>query len=158
MAQRTRVPRRPFRAALRAAIVLALVAVTAACGSDKASDSTASPSGASEATAAPARQGKLVIAVQPTATPDTLSANAKDLEQFLSQRLGREVEIIFPTSYAGVIEALRFGHAHAAFMSAWPLALAQKYANAEVALAEVREVVIGTENKQEPFYYSYWVV
>lgn len=102
--------------------------------------------------------GKIVIAVQPTATPETLTADAKELREYLSQRLGREVEIIFPTTYAGVVEALRFGHAQAAFMSAWPASLAVKLAGAELPLAEIREVVIGQEKKEEPFYFSYWVV
>src|SRR5439155_1244736 len=53
---------------------------------------------------------------------------------------------------------LRFGHAQAAFMSAWPAQLAVKHARAEVALAEVREVVIGQEKKAETYYFSYWVV
>jgi len=101
---------------------------------------------------------KLVIAVQPTGTPEQLSADAKDLQKFLEERLGQKVELVFPTTYAGVIEALRFGHAHAAFMSAWPSALAQKHAGAEVVLAEVREVVIGQEKQEAPYYYSYWVV
>lgn len=100
----------------------------------------------------------LVIAVQPTNTPEQLSADAKELQTFLSQQLNRPVEIVFPTTYAGVIEALRFGHADAALMSAWPLALAQKRANADVVLAEIREVVIGNEKKEAPGYYSYWVV
>lgn len=153
-------PRRRLHPPARRAVLLvclALGALMMACGSDDKPAPEAGPAVAG-ATAAPARQGKLVIAVQPTSTPETLSANARELEQFLSTRLNREVEIIFPTSYAGVIEALRFGHAGAAFMSAWPLALAQKYAGAEIGLAEVREVVIGAENKQEPYYYSYWVV
>lgn len=101
---------------------------------------------------------KLVIAVQPTATPEQLSAGAKEIGEFLSKRLGREVELVFPTSNAGVVESLRFGHADAAFMSAWPAQLAVKLAGAEVALAEVREVTIGQEKKEEPFYFSYWVV
>lgn len=138
-------------------VVLAGMAVLA-CGSDGDKEAASPAAGQAATTAAPARQGKLVIAVQPTNTPGNLTTDAKDLEKFLSGRLNRDVEVIFPTSYAGVIEALRFGHAQAAFMSAWPLALAQKYANADIALAEVREVVIGTENKQEPYYFSYWVV
>ncbi len=104
------------------------------------------------------RPAKLVIAVQPTSTPEQLTADAKELREFLSKKLSREVEIVFPTTYAGVVEALRFGHAQAAFMSAWPAQLAVKHAKAEVALAEVREVVIGQEKKEETFYFSYWVV
>lgn len=104
------------------------------------------------------KKDKLVIAVQPTATPETLTANAKELDEFLEKRLGREIELVFPTTFAGVVESLRFGHAHAAFMSAWPARLANKVAGADVALAEVREVVIGQDKKEETFYFSYWVV
>jgi len=100
----------------------------------------------------------LVIAVQPSATQEELSAEASDLEEFLESRLEADIEIRFPTTYAGVIEALRFGHAHAAFMGAWPASLASKHAGGEVVLAEVRDVTIGEEKAQEPFYYSYWVV
>ncbi|HUG06285.1 MAG TPA: phosphate/phosphite/phosphonate ABC transporter substrate-binding protein [Candidatus Limnocylindria bacterium] len=105
-----------------------------------------------------ASQSKLTIVVQPTATAEQLSANAKDLAAFLSQRMGREVELVFPTTYAGVVESLRFGHSQAAFMSAWPARLAWKIAGADVGLAEVREVIIGQDKKEETFYFSYWVV
>jgi phosphonate transport system substrate-binding protein len=105
-----------------------------------------------------AKPEKLVIAVQPTNTPEQLTADATEIEGFLSSRLGRDVQLVFPTTYAGVIEALRFGHAHAAFMSAWPAALAQKHAGAEVALAEVREVLLDQEKVEAPYYFSYWVV
>jgi phosphonate transport system substrate-binding protein len=113
---------------------------------------------AAQTTSSSAPRGKLVIAVQPTATPEQLTADAKELREFLTKRLGRDVEIVFPMTYAGVVEALRFGHAHAAFMSAWPAQLAVKHAKADVALAEVRDVVIGHEKKAETFYFSYWVV
>lgn len=106
----------------------------------------------------PARAEKLVIAIQPTSTADQLAADAQELERFLEARLNRDVELLFPTNYAGVIEALRFGHAHAAFMSAWPLALARRNANAEVVLAEVREVIIEQDRQEQPYYFSYWVV
>jgi phosphonate transport system substrate-binding protein len=99
-----------------------------------------------------------VIAVQPSATQEELSAQASELEAFLEERVGTDVELRFPTTYAGVIEALRFGHADAAFMSAWPSSLASEHADAEVALAEIREVAIGEEKAEKPFYYSYWVV
>lgn len=134
---------------LLALILAAFAFLAVACGQSSSSVGERPP------VATPA---KLVIAVQPTNTPEQLSADAKELEQFLSQRLGRPVEIVFPTTYAGVIEALRFGHAHAAFMSAWPLSLAQRRAGAEVGLAEIREVIIGQQKTEAPHYYSYWVV
>lgn len=102
--------------------------------------------------------GRLVIAVQPTSTPEELTAQATEIERFLEDRLSVDVELRFPTTYAGVIEALRFGHADAAFMSAWPSALASEHSGAEVVLAEVREVTIGDQKTEAPYYYSYWVV
>ena len=100
----------------------------------------------------------VVIAVQPTDTPEKLSTDAKELEQYLESRVGIDVEMRFPTNYAGVIEALNFGHAHAAFMSAWPASLAQRRAGGQVALAEIREVVIDDKKEEAPYYYSYWIV
>lgn len=124
--------------ALPVVIILALAAVGAACGGGE--------------------KETLVIAVQPSATQGELSAQASELEEFLEERVDADIELRFPTTYAGVIEALRFGHADAAFMSAWPASLASKHADAEVVLAEVRDVTIGDDKVQEPFYYSYWVV
>jgi phosphonate transport system substrate-binding protein len=101
---------------------------------------------------------ELVIAVQPGATQQELSDQASELEAFLEERVDADVELRFPTAYAGVIESLRFGHADAAFMGAWPAALANEHADAEVVLAEVREVIIGEERTEAPYYFSYWVV
>lgn len=124
-----------------------------------ACSSTAAPAPSGTASApAPAKLEKLVIAVQPSSTPEQLSADAKEIREFLSNKLSRDVEIVFPTTFSGVIEALRFGHADAAFMSAWPLALAQKHAGANIALAEIREVVIDQDKQEQPYYFSYWVV
>jgi phosphonate transport system substrate-binding protein len=101
---------------------------------------------------------KLVIAIQPTASPQQLVSRSGELETFLEERMNLEVEIFFPTNYAGVVEALRFGHAHAAFMGSWPAVMAQNRAGARVVLAEIREVIIDGEIRQEPYYFSYWVV
>ena len=45
-----------------------------------------------------------MIAVQPTSVPEQLSLQARELKIF--SRMGQEVEIMFPTTYAGVIESL----------------------------------------------------
>lgn len=140
-----------LRATVLLSVALGVASLALACGSEAP---TASSPGASTGPA----PSKLVIAVQPTNTPEQLDADARELERFLASRLGRDVEIVFPTTYAGVIEALRFGHAQAAFMSAWPLSLAQRRAGSDIVLAEVREVVIGAEKTEAPYYYSYWVV
>lgn len=131
---------------IRHSLLVAIAALVPLAGACRSSDPAAG-------------RERLTIAVQPTATPETLSAESRDIEVFLEERIPDvDVEIRVPTMYAGVVEALRFGNAHAAFMSAWPAAMAAKHAGAEVVLAEVREVVIGEEKVERPFYYSYWVV
>jgi phosphonate transport system substrate-binding protein len=130
--------RAPRLAVLLGVLGLAMLVITAAsCGEGKT---------------------KIVIAVQPTSTAEELSAEASEIEDFLEARVDADVEVLFPTTYAGVIEALRFGTADAAFMGAWPAALAAQEADAEVVLAEVRAVTIGDDNVEAPYYFSYWVV
>lgn len=111
----------------------------------------------SEATFA---QDKLVIAIQPTLSSDEMLSKAKPLEKFISDGLGgkTQVQIYVPSSYAAVVESLRFGHAHVAFMSAWPAQLAVQLGGADVALAEVRRVIHGDKTVDATSYYSYWVV
>jgi phosphonate transport system substrate-binding protein len=107
-----------------------------------------------------AAQNKLVIAIQPTVASDEMLTKAKPLQQFIEKGLDgkTKVEIYVPSSYAAVVESLRFGHAHMAFMSAWPAQLAVRLGGAEVVLAEIRQVLHGKEKVNAPYYYSYWVV
>ncbi|HXG42526.1 MAG TPA: phosphate/phosphite/phosphonate ABC transporter substrate-binding protein [Dehalococcoidia bacterium] len=134
-----------MRRALALALLGLLGLLAAACGSEESA-----PQGATQ---------KLVVAVQPTLATGEMLEKARPLEQFLEQQLGDvDVEIYVPTSYAGIVEALRFGHAHVAFMSAWPSYLATRLADAELVLAEVREVIHGEQKVEAPYYYSYWVV
>ncbi|HUF00854.1 MAG TPA: phosphate/phosphite/phosphonate ABC transporter substrate-binding protein [Gaiellaceae bacterium] len=132
-----------LRARVSAALLGVLAILATACGAG-------GPLGGS--------QDPITIAVQPTQTVAELTPSANEIADFLTQRVGRKVELVFPTSYAGVVESLRFGHADAAFLSAWPARLAAKHAGADIGLAEVREVVIGQDKKNETFYFSYWVV
>lgn len=114
---------------------------------------------ASDSTVSDTQQAKVItLAIQPTAQASDIESQAKELEQFLEQKTGYDVQIYVPTSYAGVVEALRFGKADMAFMSAWPSYLAVQKAGATLELAEVREVVIGDTLTAETYYYSYWVV
>lgn len=100
----------------------------------------------------------ITLAIQPTAQASDIESQANELEQYLEQETGYDIQIYVPTSYAGVVEALRFGKADIAFMSAWPAYLAVEKAGATLEIAEVREVVIGDTLTAETFYYSYWVV
>lgn len=107
----------------------------------------------------PQESSKIVtLVIQPTAQASEIESQAKELEQFLEDRTNYDVQIYVPTSYAGVVEALRFGKADMAFMGAWPSYLATQKAEATLELAEVREVVIGDTLTAETYYYSYWVV
>jgi phosphonate transport system substrate-binding protein len=134
--------RRPLALALASLALLSLLA--AACGQGEGG---------------PQARQRLVVAVQPTLASGEMLEKARPLEQFLEQQLGDvDVEIYVPTSYAGIVEALRFGHAQVAFMSAWPSYLATQLADAELVLAEVREVIHGQQKVEAPYYYSYWVV
>ena len=105
-------------------------------------------------------QGKLVVAIQPSVTSDEMLKKAQPLEKFLRDGLGgkTDVQVYVPSSFAAVVESLRFGHAQIAFMSAWPAQLAVQLGGAEVALAEVREVLHGTKKVEAPYYFSYWIV
>ena len=89
------------------------------------------------------KKERLVIAIQPTQATAEMLEKAKPLERFLEEKLGGrvDVEVYVPLSQGGVIEALRFGQAQVAFMGAWPANLAVEIAGAELALAEVREVI-----------------
>jgi phosphonate transport system substrate-binding protein len=105
-------------------------------------------------------QEKLVVAIQPTVASDEMLSKARPLQNFLEKSAGNntKVDVYVPTSYAAVVESLRFGHAQVAFMSAWPAQLAVRLGGADVALAEVRQVLHGKERVEAPYYYSYWVV
>ncbi len=105
-------------------------------------------------------QGKLVVAIQPSVSSDEMLKKAQPLEKFLRDGLGgkTDVQVYVPSSFAAVVESLRFGHAQVAFMSAWPAQLAVQLGGANVALAEVREVLHGTKKVEAPYYFSYWIV
>lgn len=105
-----------------------------------------------------AQRQKLVLAIQPTQNPAQILERAEQLRSYLSERLGVEVEVYVPTSYAAVIEALRFGTAQAALMGSWPAAIAVRTAGAQVVLAEVRRVYVDDKYVEGTFYYSYWIV
>jgi len=101
---------------------------------------------------------KLVIVVNPIPR-ERVASEAVELERFLEERLGVDVEIYFPTSVAAIVEALRFGHAHVALgVGSLPAALALYVADVEMPLVEVREVIIDGVAEQAPYYYSYWIV
>jgi phosphonate transport system substrate-binding protein len=101
---------------------------------------------------------KLVIVVNPMPR-DRVQAEAVELERFLEEKLGVDVELYFPTSVAAIVEALRYGHAQVALgVGSLPSALALSVADVDMVLVEVREVIIDGKATSAPYYYSYWIV
>lgn len=101
---------------------------------------------------------KLVIVVNPMPR-DRVQVEAVELERFLEEKLGVDVELYFPTSVAAIVEALRYGHAHVALgVGSLPSALALSVADVDMVLVEVREVIIDGKVTHAPYYYSYWIV
>lgn len=138
---------------MRTALLLCLALLAAGCA--------APDDGGGSASVGATRT--ITLAIQPTDNAAAIQEKATELEGFLEARMKDDgvevdVEILVPLTSTGVVEALRFGHADAALMSAWPATMAAKRANASIVLAEMREVVIGTEAKVAPYYYSYYVV
>ncbi len=90
----------------------------------------------------------LAVAFQPQENPEKLQLNARAMAEYLTKELGRPVKIFLPTDYAAIVEALRAGHAHVAYFSAWPYLLAHELASAEIVVAE--------ERNGQTFYHSQW--
>lgn len=84
------------------------------------------------------RDEPLVFAFQPQENPERLQLNARQLTEYLAGALGQPVKVYIPTDYAAVVEALRAGHAHVAYLSAWPYLLAHRMAGVEIIAAEER--------------------
>jgi phosphonate transport system substrate-binding protein len=131
---------------LPAGIALALVALVGLVGCSASEDQAAAPP-------APAAAGPpvpLVFAFQPQENLEALAPDARRLADHLSQVLGTPTEVFLPTSYAVVVEAMRGGHAHVAYLSGWPYLTAHREAGAELLVAE--------ERNGAPSYQSQWYV
>ncbi|HVM45284.1 MAG TPA: phosphate/phosphite/phosphonate ABC transporter substrate-binding protein [Candidatus Thermoplasmatota archaeon] len=144
------------------ALLAALAAILAGCATPTSTvDTRTDP--IMDASGAPLSKTTIVLAIQPTDNAATIQDKAAELEQYLEASMREkgfdaDIQIYVPLSHMGTVEALRFGHADAAFLGSWQSSIAHARAGAEVVLAEKREVLIGTEPRVEPFYYSYYVV
>ncbi|MCS7140896.1 MAG: phosphate/phosphite/phosphonate ABC transporter substrate-binding protein [Candidatus Nitrosocaldus sp.] len=105
------------------------------------------------------RLNKLVIVVQPIPR-DRVVAEAAELEKYFEDRLGIDVEILFPQNNAAIVESMRFGHAHVALgVGSLVGAMIARQADViEPMLVERRAIFIGNEEHVLNYYYSYWIV
>jgi phosphonate transport system substrate-binding protein len=91
-------------------------------------------------------QKPLVLGFLPSAQADSVLPNAQALGAFLSERIGRPVEVVVPSTYEPLVEGFRFNRIDIAFLDGGPAWIAHKRTGAEVILAEL--------NKGEPFYWA----
>ncbi len=88
---------------------------------------------------------KITIGFIPVEKADELTPKAEELEKFLENKLGVDVELVIPTNYETIIEGMRFGHIDAAFMDTGPAWITHERTGAEAVLAEL---VAGKVNYQ----------
>ena len=88
---------------------------------------------------------KITIGFIPSEKADALTPKAETLARFVESEFdGKvEVEVVVPSNYETIIEGLRFGHIHAAFMDTGPGWIAHDRANSEVMMAEVKKGKVG---------------
>ncbi len=88
----------------------------------------------------------LVLGFLPSAQADSVLPDAQKLADFLSERIGRPVEVVVPSTYEPLIEGFRFNRIDVAFLDGGPAWIAHKRSGAEVILAET--------NKGAAFYWA----
>jgi phosphonate transport system substrate-binding protein len=92
----------------------------------------------------------LVLALKPDKNPDALLEEKRALEQFLGERLQRQVKVIIPLSASVIIEGFANGTIDLGYLSATDLARAQKIGGARLLLA-------GEFPNGATSYRSYWL-
>ena len=101
------------------------------------------------AAAADRLQPRLVIALKPDKNPELMAQERRTLADFLTQRLGRPVDIIIPLTSAVIIEGMANGTIDLGYLSATDMVNARKVGAADLLLAG--------EINGLPHYTSYWV-
>jgi phosphonate transport system substrate-binding protein len=92
---------------------------------------------------------KVVVALKPDKDPEKMLSERKVLGAFLSEKLGRPVEVIVPLSSAVIIEGLANGTIDIGYLSATDLLNARK--------AKAASLLLAGEIEGKTSYTSYWV-
>ncbi len=106
----------------------------AGCGEQRAKG--AEPAADASAVADP---DVFILGFLPSARAEEVVPKAERLGEFLSERIGKQVRVVVPSTYEPLIEGLRFGHVHAAFLDGGPAWIAHRRSGAKVILAEVKD-------------------
>ncbi len=81
----------------------------------------------------------IVFSFQKQKNPDEIQATAKTVAEFLTQKIGKKVEVLVPTSYGTTAQGLISKKVHVAYMDSLPYILASKEADLEVIAVEKRK-------------------
>jgi phosphonate transport system substrate-binding protein len=100
--------------------------------------------------ASPTTLSKVVVALKPDKDPDAMIAERVQLSKYLSDELGRPVEVIVPLSAAVILEGLSNGTVDLAYLSATDMLNAIDQGTASILLAG--------EIDGKTSYQSYWVM
>lgn len=92
---------------------------------------------------------RLVIALKPDKDPELMAQERQSLSAFLSNELGRPVDVIIPLTSAVILEGLANGTIDLGYLSATDMINARKIGAADLLLAG--------EINGKPSYTSYWV-
>ena len=98
---------------------------------------------------APITLSKVVVALKPDKDPDAMVAERAQLSKYLSQQLGKPVEVIVPLSSAVILEGLSNGTIDLAYLAATDMLNALNQQTATLLLAG--------EIDGKTSYQSYWV-
>ena len=100
--------------------------------------------------ASPTSLSKVVVALKPDKDPDAMVAERAQLSKYLSEKLGRPVEVIVPLSGSVILEGLSNGTIDLAYLSATDMLNAINQQSASILLAGEIDGVTS--------YKSYWVI
>jgi ABC-type phosphate/phosphonate transport system substrate-binding protein len=99
--------------------------------------------------ASPAALSKVVVALKPDKDPDAMIAEREQLSKYLSDKLGRPVEVIVPLSAAVILEGLSNGTIDLAYLSATDML--------NVISQQIATILLAGEIDGKTSYQSYWV-
>lgn len=80
----------------------------------------------------------LVFSFQKQKNPDELKTTTQAVSEFLSQKIGKKIEVLVPTSYGATAQALISNKVHIAYMDSLPYILASKETELEILAVEKR--------------------
>ncbi len=120
-------------------VLITLAALVSGCGSDPASNSTNMANSS-------AGTSKVVIALKPDKNPDQMMAERESLQKYLSEKLGRPVEVIIPLSAAVINEGFSNGTIDLGYLS-----------GNDLINAKDAELLMVGEINGKTTYKSYWL-